>query len=371
MRRVRLLCLGFAAAVCLAWPVPARAEEPVALEKDRAALVALWRGRIQSFLDRGVIPLIDMESSLPNADADGDLGPAMAAMDKAGVALMVCDGYQAPRQGEESGYRWGYAGHRAVNRHPDHLVLASNGGSNPNWTKGKGGRPRDFIDQTEVQARGGDYPILGEFEFRHYMSSTQCKKGATDRDVDLPLDGASGRRLFALSQETGLAFLIHLEPEDAPLEALERCLAAYPGARVIVCHFGQIRHPERQRRFGPELVRRLLTTYPNLSYDLSTGEPGRRYPCSGVLDTVLWQSSGTGQTATLRPEYAALLTEFSTRFVSGFDYGGGRAALPGFIVDRAANMRRILAGLPEAAQHDIAYRNAWRLLTATPWAGRE
>ena len=352
---------------CLCLPGPAGAEEPVRLDLDRTQMETLWRSRIRSFLDRGVMPLIDMESSLPDEDADGDLGPAMAAMDEAGVALMVCDGYQAPKDGESKGYRWGYAVHRAVNRHPDRLVPASNGGSNNNWTRGKGGRPTDFMDQTEVQARSGDYPTLGEFEFRHYMSSSQCRKGRADRDVDLPLDGDNGRRLFALSQETGLPFLIHLEPEDAALDALERNLAAYPGATVIACHFGQIRHPERQKRFGPDLVRRLLTTYPNLYYDLSVGEPGRTYPCSGVLDTVLWENAPGGQAPRLRPEYAAILTDFSARFVAGFDYGGGRPKLPGFIAARAANIRLILAGLPEAAQHDIAWRNAWRLLTGKDW----
>jgi len=349
-------------------PGQSRAEEPIRPDKSRAQLEQLWRARIQSFLDRGVIPLVDMESSLPNKDADGDLGPALAAMDREGVALLVCDGYQADKQGEEKGYRWGYAVHRAANRHPDRIVLATNGGSSPNWTKGRGGTPEDFMDQTEVQARSGDYPIMGEFEFRHYLSSDQCRKGHTERNVDLPLDGENGRRLFALSTETGLVFLIHLEPEDAPLEALEKMLAAYPQARVIVCHFGQVRFPARQTKFKPALVRRLLSTYPNLYYDLSVGEPNRRYACNdNVLDTVIWGELMDRQTDALRPDYAALFTEFSTRFVSGFDYGGGRPALPGFIRDRAENMRRILAKLPEAVQRDIAYRNAWRLLTGKDW----
>lgn len=344
------------------------AEEPVRPELNRTRIHDLWRARIQSFLDRGVIPLVDLESSLPDKVADGDLEPAMAAMDKAGVALMACDGYQSPKDGKKSGYRWGYAVHRAVNRYPDRLILASNGGSNPNWTSGKGGRAKDFIDQTETQARSGDYPILAEFEFRHYMSSSQCRRNRTDRSVDLPLDGENGRRLFALSQETGLAFLIHLEPEDTPLQALERNLTAYPGAKVIVCHFSQIRHPDRQRRFTPELVRHLLSSYPNLYYDLSVGEPGRRYACTNELDTMLWQMNGPdGQRPLLKPEYATILNEFSTRFVCGFDYGGNRGDLDSFIIKLAANSRLIIADLPEKAQHDIAYRNAWRLLTGTAW----
>ena len=115
-------------------------------------------------------------------------------------------------------------------------------------------------------------------------------------------------------------------------------------------------------------MRRLLTTYPNLYYDISTGHPGRRYACNAnVLDTVLWESSGLSQTDTLKPEYKALLTEFSTRFVAGTDYGGGRSPLPGFLRDRVANLRLILRDLPETAKHDIGYRNAWRRLTGKPW----
>ncbi|MBG0775840.1 MAG: amidohydrolase family protein [Desulfovibrionaceae bacterium] len=363
----RVVLIVLACALSLA--APARADEPVRPLLTREATETLWRARIQSFLDRGVIPLIDMESSLPNEVADGDLGPALRAMDKEGVALMVCDGYQAEKDGASKGYRWGYAVSRAANRHPDRLVQATNGGTNPNWTSGKGGRPNDFIDQTEVQARSGDYPILAEFEFRHYQSSQQCKKGRTDRDVNQPLDGANGQRLFALSQETGLAVLIHLEPEDACIDALERTLAAYPGARIIACHFGQIRHPGRQTRFGPELVRRLLSTYPNLYYDLSVGEPGRRYACTDRLDTVLWADAGAfgEQSDRLKPDYAKVLTDFSDRFVAGFDYGGGRAPLPGFIAARAANIRLILAGLPAPVRHAISYGNAWRLLTGKAW----
>ena len=369
-RAILALLVPLAAFACVSSPAPpVFVEDPVHPALAREALRELWRARIQSFLDRGVIPLIDMESSLPGEVADGDLEPAMRAMDEEGVALMVCDGYQAPKDGKTKGYRWGYAVVRAANRHADRLVPATNGGSNPNWAAGKGGDSKDFIDQTEVQARNGDCPVLAEFEFRHYQSNQQCRKGRTDRDLDLPLEGANGRRLFALSQETGLAVLIYLEPEDSGLDALERTLAAYPGATIIACHFGQLRHPERQKRFGPELVRRLLSTYPNLFYDLSVGEPGRRYECTNLEDTVIWAREGAfgPQSSRLAPEYAKLLTDFSDRFVAGFDFGGGRPSLPGFIAQRAANIRRILAGLPESAQHDIAYRNAWRLLTATTW----
>ena len=344
----------------------ALAGPPVKPELSRKEAVAQWRSRIRHFLDQGIVPIIDMESSLKRKDADRYLDNCMKAMDRAGVALIVIDGYQAPADGSK-GYRWGYFTQKLANLYPDRFITATNGGSNNHWIKGKGGHQTDFIDQTEAQARSKDYPIMGEFEFRHYMSSSQCLAGKTDRDVDISLTSENAARLFALSQETGLAFLAHVEPEDAPLEALETMLAAYPGARIIVCHFGQVRHPERQTLFSPELVTRLLSTYPNLFFDLSTGHPGRKYPCSGVYDTVLWIDSSKGQRDRIKPEYRRLLSDFSHRFVSGFDYGGSRGEWGAYLLKRAANIRLIIRDLPDKAKHDIAYGTAWKLLTGQDW----
>jgi predicted TIM-barrel fold metal-dependent hydrolase len=348
-------------------PASLVADEPIMLRHERPTLEKLWRARVQSFLDRSVIPLIDLESTLQRRDGESYLSAALDEMNWLGVALIAFDGNQTSKTKgaqEQGGYRWSYYIHEIVNAHPDRFILATNGGTNPNWLQQKD----SFIQQIEQHVRTGQYPIMGEFDFRHYMSSHQCRLGRTDRDNDIPLNSENGHRLFRLAQETGVAFVIHLDPEDAPLNALDEILRTYPKAKVIVAHFGQIRHPEKQKMFGPALVRRLLTSYPNLHYDLSTGEPGRRYACNNnVLDTVLWETHGASQTDILRPAYKAILTEFSTRFVIGTDYGGGRAPLPEFLRKRVANIRLILRDLPETAQHDIGYRNAWRLLTGKPW----
>ena len=364
--RIAIVISGFLLLVA-SLPASLSAEEPVALKHERGSLEKIWRERVQSFLNRGVIPLIDLESSLQRSDGENYLPAAMKIMDEVALALIAFDGYQAPKKEgaeEGGGYRWGYYIHEIVNTHPDRFILAANGGTNPNWLK----QGEDFITQVEKHVRSGQYPIMGEFDFRHYMSAHQCRQNRTDRDNDIPLNSENGHRLFRLSQETGVAFVIHLEPEDAPLAALEEMLRAYPKAKVIVAHFGQIRHPERQKQFGPALLRRLLSSYPNLYCDISTGHPGRRYACNyKVLDTVLWESNVMGQTNTLKPEYKAILSDFSTRFVVGTDYGGGRPPLPEFLLKRVTNIRLILRDLPDAAKHDIGYRNAWRLLTGKPW----
>ncbi len=367
----RLLFHGFTAVTAgiigIAAAFPAGAEKPVDITYTRQQIQEIWRQRIQSFVDRGVIPLIDLQSSLKRKDGERYLDDALPVMDEVGLALIAFDSYQASKGGK--GYRWGYYIHKIVNAHPDRIILATNGGTNPNWLKQKGGAPQHFVDQLEKQVRGGKYPIIGELDFRHYMSNSQCKKDRTDRDNDIPLNGGNGHRIFKLSQETGVVFVIHLEPEDAPLAALEEMLGAYPKANVIVAHFGQIRHPAWEKGFGPELVRRLFSSYPNLYYDISTGSPGRTYKCNNnMMDTVIWKDNGMGgQKNELAREYKAILTEFSDRFVVGTDYGGSRDPLPEFLRNRVENVRRIIRDLPDEAKHDIGYRNAWKLLTGKDW----
>jgi len=347
--------------------VQAEEFEPVTLKFDRAELESRWRVRIQQFLDAGVIPLIDMETSLQSDQVDDYLPEALAMMDQLGFALIAADGYQRPKDGSK-GYRWSTYIRRLVNEYPDRFVPTANGGTNPNWLKQKGGKPTDFIDQMEQHVRDGVYANMGEFDFRHYMSNHQCKQGKTERDTTIALTSENGHRVFKLSAETGVPFVIHLEPEDQALDGLTAMLKQYPKARVIVAHFGQIRHPEKESRFTPETVRMLLSTYPNLSYDLATAEPNRRYRCSDVAaDGVLWDGPLNDQRETLSPAYKAILSEFSTRFVAATDYGGGRDPWPKYLRSKAENLRRIMRDLPDEAQHNIGYRNAWLLLTGKPW----
>jgi predicted TIM-barrel fold metal-dependent hydrolase len=341
--------------------------QPTTLKHERASLEQQWKNRIQSFLDKGVIPLIDLESTLPEDDAERLLEPAMRRMDELGFALIGFDGEQrSPGKSKaEQGHRWSDYTLQIANAYPAYFIPTTNGGTSKNWREQKD----SFISQLEEQAKTGQYALIGELEFRHYLSSSECKEKRTERETDIPLTSANGHRLFRLSEQTGLPFVIHLEPEDRPLADLETMLAHYPKAKVIVAHFGQLRFPEKQQRFSPEFARKLFTTYPNVYYDLSIGEPGRRYPCNkNVLDTVIWEDSLTSQSDKLKPAYRAILAEFGDRFVAGTDYGNGRKPLPDFLKDRAENLRRIMKQLPLEAQHNIGYRNAWRLLTGKPWS---
>jgi hypothetical protein len=241
-----------------------QAEKPVQLKYTQKEIEGKWQARIQSFLNEDVIPLIGLLSFLPRENCQDVLRWTKRVMDEEGVALISFAGYWGSSQPDIKEYRWDYLIHSVVNDDPDRFILTTNKGGNHNWWKQKSGRPRDYIEQLEQQVHTGDYPFIGQIEFRHYMSNAQCKAGKTYRDIDNPLDGPLGHRVIRLASETDIPVSIHLEPEDAPLEALHKMLQIYPEAKVIISHFGQIRHPKREQKFTPELVERMLRAHPNL-----------------------------------------------------------------------------------------------------------
>jgi hypothetical protein len=63
-----------------------------------------------------------------------------------------------------------------------------------------------------------------------------------ERDVNIPIDGPTGHRLFRMSERTGLPFQIHYEVEDELLAPLEQMLGQYPKAKVIWWHTGPHGH---------------------------------------------------------------------------------------------------------------------------------
>ncbi len=364
--KVRKFLSVFIAFLILMSVSVSNAEQPLDINYSRAELETMWRKRIQSFLDIGEIPLIDLQSSLKRQDGEAYLSKAIPVMDEVGVALMAFDGYQARRNSKkQKGYRWGFYIHKVVNSYPNRFLLASNGGTNKNWVRGK----NSFISQTEKHIRSGAYPIMGEFEFRHYMSRRQCRAGNTFRDVHVPIEGPNAHRLFQLSADSAVAFVIHNEPENLLLRGLERMLKAYPSAKVIHAHFGQIRQPKKQSDFTADRVRHLLRNYPNLYFDLATGRPGRIYNCSGeeTLDTIIWRRESDRQFPDLADQWKEIIIDFADRFVVGLDYGGGRGPLDKFIRKRVQNIRLIMRDLPDGARHAIGYRNAWKLLTGRSW----
>ena len=312
----------------------------------RSDRIARWRRRILALLGRGTQPIIDTEASY-GRDIPTDY--MLEQMDREGVAL-VCFApfFREPGRGSRFSLE-------LANTHPDHFVPTTCDGTTDYWFRQAG----PFLEVTVQEAKSGEYFLLGELEFRHYPSPKQYQAKNFGRDITIPIDGPWGHAVFRLSAETGLAFQIHYEPEDTLLPPLERMLAAYPQAKVIWCHAGQVRYPDRQRTYGPTYLDRVLGAHPNLFCDLALSQPGSRYPGSGFVHNTAQFSDGRP-----RPEWVQLLEAHPDRFTVGSDIAPDRYD---DFPRKIRQSRTLLASLSAETAAKIAHRNAWRLLTGEVW----
>ncbi len=319
----------------------ARADAPPVPQFDVTALKANWRKRIEEIRSQGVLPIIDIESSF---NYRLNLGRLAKAMDEHGVALIAYSH-------DPGGMEWSDAAARAVQLDPRRFIPAGNGGNHPFWTRD----PAGFLAATRKRVLADSYPLMGEFEFRHYPSPRQHSRGDMHRDVTIPLNGSVGHELFAFAEKTGIAFQIHYEIEDVLLPALEEMLGKYPRAKVIWCHLAQVRYAGRAAAYGPAYVRKLIETYPNLYFDVAFGGPNSVYPGSGEFHARIWDRDRGG----VRKAWADLIAQHPWRFLAALDLGGDRQnELP----EHARNLRRFLDNLPQRAREIVGYKAAWKLL---------
>ena len=229
-----------------------------------------------------------------------------------------------------------------------------NGGQPPALTEA----PDELLNAQEAEAK--NVLLFGEFEFRHYPSPRQAKRGEMDRDVQIPIDSSTGHRVFSLSEKTGLPFQIHYEVEDELLAPLEKMLDLYPKAKVIWAHLAQIRYIERSSRYNPAYVEDLIKRFPNLYFDTAFGDSSSTYPPSKQRHARIWANDGS-----LKPEWRDLIVAYPTRFLSALDLGGDRVNR---IDEYDQKHRTFLKRLPIEAQHQVAYRSAWSLLFGEEFA---
>ncbi|MFC5523566.1 amidohydrolase [Polaromonas jejuensis] len=308
---------------------------------DLSTLKQNWRQRILAMRAAGVMPIIDIESNLSE---NLDVQRFARQMDAEGVALIAFSGIAAGRG-------WSDAARYAVAADPWRYIPTGDGGLPPDWKN----NPMDFARITKERTVSDGYPLMGEYEFRHYPSPDQIQRGNTQRDEDLPIDSPAGHQLFQFSAESGIPFEIHLEIEDQYLAPLEKMLKQYPKAKVIWCHLAQMRYQSRNTVYGPDYVRKLIDQYPNLYFDLFSGPPDHIYPGSGEYPGKYWDRT----TGRLLPEWAKLIAEQPWRFMTALD-------LNPFIMNafsRKVGMQRaVLASLPEPVREIVAYKAAWKLL---------
>ena len=185
---------------------------------DVSSLKALWCQRIEAIKASGRIPIIDIESTYnPNK-----LNPKTLAeqMDKNGVALIAMSAGVSGKEFHYEGKVWSDATLRLMNLDPWRYIPASTAGAGPAWSEGF----YKFLGKTIEKVVEDNYLLLGEFEFRHYPSCRQYKRGEMYRDVTIPIYSRVAQKLFSFSEKSGLSFQIHYEIEDRLLPLLEEML---------------------------------------------------------------------------------------------------------------------------------------------------
>src|SRR5262245_21700674 len=210
---------------------------------SRQESIAGWRRRVQSFLERRRVPIIDLQATYVYSQTN--LPRILEFMEEVDVAL-IAFAAASPIDGSDS-----LELHR---RYPERFIPTTNSGEIPRWWND----PLRFLEVARKDLKSGQYFFMGEHEFRHYPSPEQVEAGQWFRDITVPLDGPAGHALFQLSEDFGVAFQIHYDIEDALLPALESVLARYPKALPIWCHLAMIRYPDRARRYSPAYVRSLI-----------------------------------------------------------------------------------------------------------------
>jgi predicted TIM-barrel fold metal-dependent hydrolase len=320
---------------------------------DFSKLKGGYAQRLKKILAAGELPYVDIESSCNSTKLDID--SVAKSMDRLNIGLMALSADIGKGQFKK-GVRFDNLSERLLASYPDRFIPVGNGGQPPALTEA----PVEFLDAQEAAARTKQIMLIGEFEFRHYPSPRQVKRGELERDVHVPIDGPIGHRVFSLSEKTGVPFQIHYEVEDGLLAPLENMLEQYPKAKVIWCHLAQIRYIERASRYTPAYVQTLIKRFPNLYFDTAFGDSSSIYPLSNQRHARVWANDGG-----LKAEWRDLIVAYPKRFLSALDLGGDR-------LDRIAeydqNHRNFLKRLPTETQHQVAYRSAWSLLFGEEFA---
>lgn len=311
---------------------------------SREASLAGWRRRIRQILERKRLPIIDVEATYVAGRTN--IAYMIDQMNELEVAQIAF----APANAATS--------QQALDLHreyPEYFIPTSNSGEFPRWWND----PVAFLAGVRRELTTGQYYLMGEHEFRHYPSPEQVAAGQTVRDITIPLDGPAGEALFRLSEDTGLVFQLHYEIEDRLLPALETMLARYPKARLIWCHTAMVRYPQRASSYTPDYVRGLLERFGGLHFDLAIPDPAHVYKPSGERDSTLF-SNGR-----LDGRWQAVIERHPDRFLAASDY---RPPVEQQYRDNILRQRAlILDVLSEPSRHQVAYGNAWRLLTGERW----
>ena len=145
---------------------------------DLDALKTNWRNRIKTIKDSGRLPIIDIESSYNPKKLNANKFAKM--MDKHGIALIAFSP-QVGKKEFKKGKLWSDHLRRLIGVDPWRFIPTTTAGIYPAWTE----KPEDFLNKQIQRVKEDGYPLMGEFEFRHYPSPRQYKRGEMFRDVNI------------------------------------------------------------------------------------------------------------------------------------------------------------------------------------------
>jgi hypothetical protein len=311
-----------------------------ASEKDEQ--IRVFRAKIQGMLDKGLLPVIDVEY---HHGGKIEAERLTRRMDENGVALVWLGPNE--KMGSEESLRMNLA-------HPDRIVPTTVHGDGKLWHKSD----RGFLEKLAADVRSGKYFAMGEFEARHYRSDTNT------RDVHMPVDSEAMRVVFELSGEAGIPFLLHHEAEDTLLPEVERMVGRYPKANMIWCHVGRNRNPNTWVKFRTSAgVRDLLQRYPNLFFDVLQSKPGSKYQWSGFVEGILYNFPA--DPPGLNKEWKKLFEDFPDRFVFGSDINTGRFNDYDRVVNTFRNV--VFRDLRKDVAERMAFKNAWKFMAGKEW----
>ena len=313
-----------------------------AVSIERSEQIKIFDKKIREVLKNSILPIIDVEY---HHGGKIEIESLIKRMDANGVALTWLG--QNEKHGSDESLRLNAL-------YPNRLVPTTVHGDGKLWH----GSDKSFLEKLAKDVRSGKYFAMGEFEARHYPSSTN------NRDVHMPVDSEAMQVVFQLSSETGVPFLIHHEAEDELLPELERMLAKYPKAKVIWCHVGRNRNPVTWKRFRTaDTVRELLKKYPNLYFDFLASKPGHIYPETGYVEGIIYDVSSSD--VSLNIEWKKVIEDFPDRFVLGSDINTGRFDNYDRVMDTYRTI--ILKGVKKDVAEKIAFKNAWKLMSGEAW----
>ncbi len=144
-----------------------KARVPLDLVKPKPA----WKRRIGAIKKKGLIPIIDFESSVTAGKVN--TSEYCRQMDENGIALTAFSPQIGTMTYRQHGTLWHEGARRAVGVDPTRCIPTCTAGIYPAFTQA----PEPFVAATIAAVEEDNYPMMGEFHIRHDMSPRQYKRG--------------------------------------------------------------------------------------------------------------------------------------------------------------------------------------------------